>query len=78
MVPENLEVLSQRHWVEYQSNARYNSIEDYLSGASVSTFVCAGSLYTGNELEKCLILLFTLFRHLSLQCSYVSGHGPVQ
>ena len=27
MVPENLEVLSQRHWVEYQSNVRYNSIE---------------------------------------------------
>ena len=57
LVPENLEVLSLRHWVEYQSNARYNSIEnDYLRGASVSTFVCTGSPYTGNELEKCLIL----------------------
>ena len=32
---------------------------------SVSTFVCAGSLYTENELEKCLILVFTLFSHLS-------------
>ena len=26
---ENLEVLSQMHWVEYQSNARYKSIENY-------------------------------------------------
>ena len=25
-----------------------------LRRGSVSTFVCAGSLYTGNELEKCL------------------------
>ena len=25
-----------------------------LRWGSVSTFVCAGSLYTGNELEKCL------------------------
>ena len=58
LVPENLEVLSLRHWVEYESNARYNSIEwDHLRGASVSTFVCAGSLYTGNELKKCLTLV---------------------
>ena len=28
LVPENLEVLSLRHWVEYESNARYNSIEN--------------------------------------------------
>ena len=46
---------------------------DYLRGASVSTFVCAGRLYTGNELEKCLILVFSLFSHLSLQCLYESG-----
>ena len=40
---------------------------------SVSTFVCAGSLYTENELEKCLILVLMLFSHLSLQCLYESG-----
>ena len=40
---------------------------------SVSTFVCAGSLYTGYELEKCLILVLILFSHLSLQCLYESG-----
>jgi len=70
LVPENLEVLSLRHWVEYQSNARYNSIEKImgLSERGV-TVVCTGSLYTGNELEKCLILAFI---HLSLQCLYVS------
>ena len=34
---------------------------------SVSTFVCAGSLCTGNELGKC----FMLFSHLSLQCLYL-------
>ena len=64
MVPENLKVLSLRHWVEYQyqSNARYNSIEnDHGTGASASTFVCTGSLYTGNGLEKCLILAFMDF-----------------
>jgi len=33
---------------------------DHLRGASVSTFVCAGSLYTGNELEKCLTVVFSL------------------
>ena len=33
------------------------------------TVVCTGSLYTGNELEKCLILAFI---HLSLQCLYES------
>ena len=30
-------------------------------------------MYTGNELEKCLILVFMLFSHLSLQCLYESG-----
>ena len=73
LVPENLEVLSLRHWVEYQSNARYNSIENNYGGPSVLTFVCAGSLYTGNELEKCLILVFMLFSHFSLSGQYVSG-----
>ena len=28
VVPETCEVLSLRHWVEYQSNARYNDIEN--------------------------------------------------
>ena len=39
---------------------------------SVSTFVCAGSLYTGNEMEKCLFV-FRLFFHLSLQWMYEMG-----
>ena len=33
----------------------------------------AGSLYTGNELEKCLVLVLMLFSYLSLQCLYESG-----
>ena len=28
LVPENLEILSLRHWVECESNARYKSIEN--------------------------------------------------
>ena len=36
-----------RHWVEYQSKAMYNSIEnDYESS------IYAGSQYTENELEE--------------------------
>ena len=44
---------------------------DYLIGVFVLTVVCAGSLYTGNEVEKCLI--FMLLSHWSLQCLYESG-----
>ena len=62
LIPENMEELSLRHWVEYQCNTRIeNDYGDYLRVVSVSTFVCAGSLYTGKELKKCLIALYLRF-----------------
>ena len=62
LVPENFEVLSLRHWVEYQSNTTVlKTIMELSERASVSIFVYAGSLYTGNELEKCLIFLYLWF-----------------
>ena len=70
LVPENLKVLSLKHWV-----VRYSSIENdsYPKEASVSTFVCAGSLYTGNELEKYLIALYYAFLPLDLARLYAIG-----
>ena len=64
LIPENMEKLSLRYWVEYQlqcNTSIENDYGDYLRGVSVSTFVCAGSHYTGNELEKCLIALYLHF-----------------
>ena len=46
LIPENMGELSLRHWVEYQCNTSIeNDYADYLRVVSVSTFVCAGSLY---------------------------------
>ena len=61
LIPENMEQLSLRHLVDYQCNASIkNDYGDYLRRVSVPTFVCPGSLYTGNELEKCLITLYLI------------------
>ena len=61
------EILSLRLWVEYQSNARYNSIGnclwDNLGGVSVSTFV-----YTLNSLVPMLALLhLAVYAHKLVQ-----------
>ena len=62
LIHENMKELSLRHWVEYHYNTSMeNNYGDYLRGVSVSIFVCAGSLYTGDELEKCLIALYLCF-----------------
>ena len=64
------------HWVDYLSNARHNSIEiDILRGGSLSTFVCTGSLYTGNESGKCLIALYLCSSPTwaCSMCMYASG-----
>ena len=47
-------ILSLRYRVEYEGKTVLKTI---MRGVSVSTFAFAASLYTGNELEKCLILV---------------------
>ena len=44
-----------------------------IMGLSERGICCAVSLYTGNELEKCLVLVLMLFSYLNLQCLYESG-----
>ena len=57
-----------RHWVDYQCNA---SIENYYG--TISTCVCAGSLSTGNELEKCLCIYAYLPLELAVYiCKWAS------
>ena len=53
LVPENLEVLSIGMNISLmQGTTELKRLWDYLRGASASTFVCVGSLYTENELVK--------------------------
>jgi len=67
-VIQTLAIVGSRKLGSTKPKAEYHKLQqyckwllDYLRGASVSTFVCAGNLYTGNELEKCLIALYLRF-----------------
>ena len=54
-IPENMEELCLSHWIESQCNTISKTI--MRTGCLYQHFLCACSLYTENELEKCLIVL---------------------